>query len=194
MRLPASARREQILDVSVQVFAHNGFHSTSMNDVADAAGVTKPVLYQHFDSKQALYRELVDDIGSRLEGAIMQVVVQAGTGRQQVEAGFRAYFRWATGEGEAFRVLFADRNRADHDLAAAVAKIEQMMVDRVAELIDIEGLSDDERQVLAFGVVGVAEATSRQWLRLGLGPGEDADACADRVAQLVWAGLRGVGR
>jgi len=165
-----------------------------MNDVADAAGVTKPVLYQHFDSKQALYRELVEDLGTRLETAIMDVVVEAGSGRQQVEAGFRAYFRWATGEGAAFRVLFADHNRADHDLAVAVAKVEQMMVRRVASLIDIEGLSDDERQVLAYGVVGVAEATSRQWLRLGLGPGAEADACADRVAQLVWAGLRGVGR
>ncbi len=193
-RLPAAQRRAQLLDAALATFAERGFDGASMNDVAEAAGVTKPVLYQHFASKQALYRELVDDIGARLETAIMDVVVEAGTGRQQVEAGFRAFFRWATGEGEAFRVLFADRNRTDRDLAAAVAKVEQMMVDRVAELIAIEGLTPDERQVLAFGVVGVAEATSRQWLRLGLGPGEEADACADRVAQLVWAGLRGVGR
>mgnify|MGYP003475868371 CR=1 FL=1 len=77
MRLPASARREQILDVSVQVFARNGFHSTSMNDVADAAGVTKPVLYQHFASKKALYRELVDDLGAALEQAIVAAVAEA---------------------------------------------------------------------------------------------------------------------
>ena len=55
VRLSATARREQILDIAVQVFAHQGFHGTSMNDVAVAAGVTKPVLYQHFASKRDLY-------------------------------------------------------------------------------------------------------------------------------------------
>ncbi len=193
-RLPAAERRRQLLQVALHAFAEDGFHGTSMNDVAEAAGVTKPVLYQHFTSKKALYRELVDDLGTRLEVAIMAAVDTADGGRQQVEAGFRAYFRWATGEGAAFRVLFAERNRADAELAAAVAKVESMMADRISALIEIEGLSPDERHVLALGIVGLAESTSREWLRLGLGPGDAADACADQVAQLAWAGLRGVRR
>jgi AcrR family transcriptional regulator len=53
-RLPAAARREQLLTVALTVFARDGFHGASMNDVADAAGVTKPVLYQHFLSKNDL--------------------------------------------------------------------------------------------------------------------------------------------
>ena len=93
MRLPASARREQILDVSVQVFARNGFHSTSMNDVADAAGVTKPVLYQHFDSKQDLYLALLEEAGNRLRTAVSKAVAGAANGKEQTEMGFRAYFR-----------------------------------------------------------------------------------------------------
>ena len=124
----------------------------------------------------------------------MAAVAEADGPRQQVEAGFRAYFRWATSQGAAFKVLFADRNRVDSELAAAVAKVESMMADRVASLIVVEGLSDDERHVLAFGVVGLAESTSRHWLGLGLGPGLDADAFADIVAQLAWSGLRGVNR
>jgi len=194
LRLPAAERRRQLLDVALHSFAQRGFHDTSMNDVAEAAGVTKPVLYQHFASKKALYRELVDDLGAGLEGAIVAAVAEADGPRQQVEAGFRAYFRWATSQGAAFKVLFADRNRVDSELAAAVAKVESMMADRVASLIVVEGLSDDERHVLAFGVVGLAESTSRQWLGLGLGPGLDADAFADIVAQLAWSGLRGVNR
>ena len=59
------------------VFADNGYHGTSMNEVAEAAGVTKPVLYQHFTSKEALYRELVEDLGAKLERAIVEVVAQA---------------------------------------------------------------------------------------------------------------------
>ena len=192
MRLPAAERRRQLLDVALLAFGEHGFHDTSMNDVAEAAGVTKPVLYQHFASKKALYRELVDDLGAGLERAIVAAVAEAEGPRQQVEAGFRAYFRWATSQGAAFRVLFADRNRVDHELAAAVAKVESMVADRVASLIVVEGLSNDERHVLAYGVVGLAESTSRHWLGLGLGPGLDADAFADIVAQLAWSGLRGI--
>ena len=69
-RLSATARREQILDVALEVFGRAGFHGASMNDVADAAGVTKPVLYQHFDSKRELYRALLEEVGSRLLSAI----------------------------------------------------------------------------------------------------------------------------
>ncbi|MEO6987819.1 MAG: TetR/AcrR family transcriptional regulator [Aquihabitans sp.] len=191
-RLPAAERREQLLEVARHVFAEHGYHDTSMNDVAKAAGVTKPVLYQHFDSKKALYQELVDQLGAQLEQAILGAVELASGPRQQVEAGFRAYFRWATGQGEAFRVLFADRNRTDPELANAVSKVESMVAETVASLILVEGLSDDERHVLAFGVVGLAEATSRRWLGLGLGPGDDADAFADTVARLAWSGLRGI--
>ena len=194
LRLPAAERRSQLLRVALDAFADHGFHGTSMNDVADAAGVTKPVLYQHFASKKALYRELVDHIGRELEQAIVAAVAEADGPRQQVEAGFRAYFRWATSQGAAFTVLFADRNRVDRELATAVAKVESMVADRVASLIVVEGLSEDERHVLAFGVIGLAESTSRHWLGLGLGPGLDADAFADTVAQLAWSGLRGIQR
>ena len=191
-RLPAAERREQLLQVALETFAAKGFHETSMNEVAEAAGVTKPVLYQHFASKKALYNELVDEIGARLERIIFAAVADAAGPRQQVEAGFRAYFRWAVAQGAAFRVLFSDRTRADTELAPAVARVESVVADRVASLIDIPGLSDDERHVLAFGVIGIAESTSRHWLKLGLGQGTDADAFADKVARLAWSGLRGI--
>jgi AcrR family transcriptional regulator len=191
-RLPAAERRRQLLDVALEVFAANGFHETSMNEVAEAAGVTKPVLYQHFASKEALYSELVDEIGARLERVIFEAAAAAEGPRQQVESGFRAYFRWAIGQGAAFQVLFSDRNRADVDLVDAIDRVESLVADRVASLIDIPGLTDEERHVLAFGVMGIAEATSRRWLRLGLGSGDDADAFADQVARLAWSGLRGI--
>ena len=193
-RLPAPERRSQLLAVAIEVFAEHGFHETSMTEVAEAAGVTKPVLYQHFDSKKALYTELVNELGAGLEQVIIDAVAVAQGPRQQVEAGFRAYFRWATAQGPAFRVLFAEHNRADRDTAAAVAKVESMVADTVASLIQVEGLSETERQVLAYGVVGLAESTSRRWLGVGLGPGTDADAFADTVAQLAWSGLRGIHR
>jgi len=193
VRLPAAERRRQLLGVALEVFARKGYHDTSMNEVAEAAGVTKPVLYQHFDSKKALYGELVVELGAGLEQEILAAVARADGPRQQVEAGFRAYFRWATQRGDAFRVLFAERNRTDRELASAVAKVEAMVADTVADLIVYDGISDDERQVLAYGVVGLAESTSRRWIGLGLGTGTDADDFADTVARLAWSGLRGIG-
>ena len=59
MRLPAEQRRTQLLEVAIEIFAERGFHATSMDDIAEAAGVTKPVLYQHFRSKRDLYREVL---------------------------------------------------------------------------------------------------------------------------------------
>src|SRR5258706_128056 len=69
-RLPAARRRRQLLDVALDVFAASGFHQTSMEDVAEAAGVTKPVLYQHFGSKRELYLELLEDVGGQMMAAV----------------------------------------------------------------------------------------------------------------------------
>ena len=93
-RLPAARRRQQLLDVALEVFAERGFHPTSMNDLAEAAGVTKPVLYQHFGSKRELYLELLEDVGTRLRDAIGKATSEAAGPREQVEQGFRAYFRF----------------------------------------------------------------------------------------------------
>src|SRR5215831_5789973 len=93
-RLPAARRRTQLLHVALGVFAERGFHVTSMNDIAEAAGVTKPVLYQHFGSKRELYLELLEDVGRRLLDEITKATVSADGPRHQVEAGFAAYFRF----------------------------------------------------------------------------------------------------
>jgi AcrR family transcriptional regulator len=66
VRLPAPERRRQLLDVALEAFSARGFHPTSMHEIAEAAGVTKPVLYQHFSSKRELYLELLDDVAGRL--------------------------------------------------------------------------------------------------------------------------------
>ena len=76
-RLPAARRRQQLLDVALRVFGEQGFHPASMNDVAEAAGVTKPVLYQHFRSKRDLYREVLTDVGAQLLDAITKATTAA---------------------------------------------------------------------------------------------------------------------
>src|ERR1043165_6884733 len=113
IRLPAPARREQILDVAVEVFARNGFHGASMNDIAEAAGVTKPVLYQHFDSKRKLFIELLGDVGSQLGMLIAEATARVDGAREKVELGFAAYFRWIDTNRAAFSLLFGGSVRLD---------------------------------------------------------------------------------
>ena len=112
-RLPAPRRKEQLLDVALHVFAERGFHLTSMNDVADAAGVTKPVLYQHFPSKRALYLELLRSVGSRLMAHIAAATQRAGGPREQVEDGLRAYFTFVAEHAAAYRLMFGGGTRRD---------------------------------------------------------------------------------
>src|SRR3989442_6567348 len=110
-RLPAPRRRRQLLTVALPVFAQRGYHSTSMNDIAEAAGVTKPVLYQHFRSKRELYLELLEDVGGRLRDTIAKATTSAPGPREQVVAGFRAYFRFVAEQPRAFQDLFAGGTR-----------------------------------------------------------------------------------
>src|SRR5271154_6998746 len=91
-RVTAQQRRQQLVAVALELFAQRGYRATTMDDIAEAGGVTKPLLYQHFSSKRALYLELVDSIARDLLTAIGSAVMQAEGPRQQVEMGFAAYF------------------------------------------------------------------------------------------------------
>lgn len=188
-RLPAAERRGQLLDVALDVFGTAGFHHASMNDIAEAAGVTKPVLYQHFPSKRALYLELLRDVGGRLRDEVGKAVATADGPRQQVEAGFAAYFRWVTHHQGGFLVLFAGETRRDPEFVAEALKVETDVADTIASLIVVDGLDAERRRLLAYGIVGMAETTCRHWLAddLELAP----DELAGQVAALAWAGLRG---
>ena len=189
-RLPASARRRQLLDAALEAFAARGFHATSMNEVAEAAGVTKPVLYQHFGSKRALYQELLDDVADTLKARI-QTATATGGPRSQVEAGFRAYFTFVAERRSRFTLLFGSGARRDAEFAGTVSRLEASVAEWVASLIDAD-LEDAHRRTLAYGIVGLAEATSRQWVTgtLELDPEELTAQAAD----LAWKGLRGVER
>jgi AcrR family transcriptional regulator len=189
-RLPAARRRQQLLDVALEVFAARGFHPTSMNDLAEAAGVTKPVLYQHFGSKRELYLELLVDVGSRLRDAIGKATSEAASPREQVQRGFQAYFQFVCDHEAAFQVLFGGGTRRDEEFAVHARRVEESVADAIAVLIDVPGLPEDQRMLLAYGIVGLAEGTSRHWLR-SHGPGDPAELAA-RVAELAWAGLRGI--
>src|SRR2546423_11948869 len=155
-RLPAVQRRRQLLDVSLEVFAQRGFHGASMAEVAEAAGVTKPVLYQHFRSKRELYLELLDDVGQRLLEEVQKATAAAGGPRQQVAGGFAAYFRFVADNESAFRLLFGgDGREADAEFADAIRRVEDAIAVAVAALIEAE-IDEDHRRGPGPRVGGLA--------------------------------------
>lgn len=192
-RLPAAERRQQLLDAALRTFAVDGYRGTSMNRVAEAAGVTKPVLYQHFASKRDLFVELLASVGGELEKSILDATSRATSPRGQVEGGFRAYFSFVAEHRDAFLVLFGAGTRLDPEFSQIVQGFEAGMADTIAALIVVDGLDDSQRRLLGHGIVGIAEVTCRHWLRTtdaGLDP--TPEALAEQVAGLAWSGLRGI--
>jgi len=190
-RLPARERRQQLLDVALDVFSGTGFHETTMDDIAAAAGVTKPVLYQHFTSKRSLYLHLVDDVGQRMARAITVKTSDTDSPRKQVESGVAAYFDFVADNRAAFLLLFEGADRSDADVAEAVNRIEDSMAELVAPLI-AAGIEADQQRALAYGIVGAAEAAGRAWATGKLTI--DASHLAVQIAELAWSGLRGISR
>jgi AcrR family transcriptional regulator len=189
VRLPAHQRRSQLLEVAIPIFAEHGFHSTSMDDIAEAAGVTKPVLYQHFPSKRALYRELLDDVDRQLTDRLLDATSRATSGRERVQDGFAAYFRYVAAHRDAFRLLFGASVRNDAEFATVAESTIERIADLIAQLIDIDA-GPEHRRTLAHAMVGMAEATSR---RVANEEGEDdPERLARWLAEMAWFGLRGV--
>lgn len=191
IRLTASARREQLLDVALQVFARQGYHGASMNDVADAAGVTKPVVYQHFDSKRDLYLALLDEVGARMLTAISKATAGATDGKDQTELGFTAYFRWVADDHDAFLLLFGSGARRDEEFNDAVRKLTAQVAEAIKPLITAD-IDAEHQRTLAHGLVGLAEGVSRRLVDIG--EVFDPVLLGRQVSDLAWAGLRAVGR
>jgi AcrR family transcriptional regulator len=190
-RLTADARREQILDVAIDVFGKSGYYGASMNDIAEAAGVTKPVLYQHFDSKGDLYGALLDEVGNRMLASIAKATANAPDGREQTELGFQAYFRWVAQRHDEFMLLFGGSARHEAEFSAQIRRITDEAADTIAPLIAVD-IEPDQRRTLAHALVGLAEGASRRLV--GLGQDFDPDEIAKTVSALAWAGLRAVHR
>ena len=189
-RLPAKARRQQLLDTSLATFARLGYHDSSMNDIADSAGVTKPVLYQHFESKRELFLELLTALSDDIRSTIRDAIEHAATPRQQVEFGTAAYFRWAGEHRDGFMVLFDSEVRRDPEFGEEAKRVQRDLVDSIAELIVVPGLDREHQRLLAHGIVGLHEKTCARWLEKEIDL--DADELAAQVAGLAWSGLRGL--
>ena len=185
VRMPAAERRQQLLDISLRVFARDGYHETSMNALATEAGVTKPVLYQHFASKHNLVVEVLNRVGDRLHSSIVAAALTEETPRDRVEAGFRAFFRFFDDEPDAFAVLYESKLGAEPEFRGDALRIQAAFAETVARVIHDAGRED--ALAMASGVSGLSEGMIRHWM--GQGRSRSADEMAALAARLAWGGL-----
>ncbi len=193
-RMARPARRKQLLSAAQEVFVAQGYHAAAMDDIAERAGVSKPVLYQHFPGKLELYLSLLDQHSDDLVAKVRQALGSTTDNRQRVAASIAAYFDFVDGVGSdregAFRLVFENDLRREPAVRERVERMTQECVGAIAETIAHDtGYREEEALLLSVGLTGLAEIGSRWWLA------SDGTLSKERAVELLvglaWRGISG---
>ena len=192
-RLPKDERKALLLSAALEVFTSAGYHAAAMDEIADRAKVSKPVLYQHFPSKLDLYLAVLDTHIDSLVFAIQKAIQSTPDNSKRVQATIAAYFDFIEADGEAFRLLFESDmnvepavrerlNRMTYDCAAAVSAVISLDT----------GLPQEAAMLLGVGLIGSAQVTARHWLE------RDSKLTREQaqnlVTNIIWRGISGFPR
>ncbi len=193
-RMSRPARRAQLLTAAQEVFVAQGYHQAAMDDIAERAGVSKPVLYQHFPSKLELYLSLLDVHAESLVARVREALESTTDNRLRVAASVRAYFDFVDGDGTAsegaFRLVFESDLRNDPVVRERVERMTQGCIDAIAETIAHDtGYRADEAQLLSIGISGLMEVGARWWLS---SPDRiPKERAIELLMSLAWRGISG---
>ncbi|MEV4106744.1 TetR/AcrR family transcriptional regulator [Nonomuraea sp. NPDC049695] len=192
-RLPRLARRRQLLSAAQEVFVQNGYHAAAMDEIADRAGVSKPVLYQHFPGKLELYLALLDLHVDDMVNRCREALASTHENKLRVQATFSAFFDFVSTQGEAFRLVFESDLRNVAPVRQRVERSLQECAEMVSAVIQEDtGCTSDEAHLLGMGLVGMAEVSARYWVTTqGSIP---KDAAEQLMARLAWRGISGFPR
>jgi AcrR family transcriptional regulator len=187
-RLPRSARRRQLLAAAQDVFVANGYHAAAMDDIAERAGVSKPVLYQHFPGKLELYLALLDTHCDAIVAQVRGAMTETNDNKDRVRGAVRAYFDFVDHESEAFRLVFESDLRNDPAVRQRVERVERSCIEAITETIMADtGVSRARAELLAAGLTGAAETAAQFWLTNGRQVPKDE---AERLlTALSWRGI-----
>ncbi len=159
-----------------------------MDDIAERAGVSKPVLYQHFPGKLDLYLALLDLHCEALVRKLVDAIAEGDNNKTRVQAAMQAYFDFVDDNGEAYRLVFESDLRNDPAVKERVDRVEQGCVAAITDTIITDtGVSRAPAELLAVGLTGAAEIAARYWLASGRQvPKPEA---VELLAALAWRGI-----
>jgi AcrR family transcriptional regulator len=193
VRLPRRARRAQLLGAALEVFVAQGYHAAAMDDIAERAGVSKPVLYQHFPGKLELYLALLDQSCEAVISSCAKALESTDDNKQRVTAAMQAFYAYVAGAEGAFRLVFESDLTNEPAVRAHVDRVTVECAKLIAHVIaDDTGLPEEHSQLLAVSLVGMGQVSARFWLQE---PGTiDQSAAASLIAGLAWRGIGGYPR
>ncbi|MCD5351709.1 TetR/AcrR family transcriptional regulator [Kineosporia mesophila] len=190
-RLPRTARRSQLLGAAREVFVAQGYHAAAMDEIAERAGVSKPVLYQHFPGKRDLYLALIEQHSAEVVECLRGAIEGTTDNKMRVAGAMGAFFDFIDRENESFRLIFESDLTNDPDVRARVESVNEQCGRMVAELIHEEsGLPWPECELIGMGLSGMAHVAARYWLQKGRQmPREEA---VRLLAGITWRGIAAI--
>ena len=191
--MTAEERRAGILDAALAVFSARGFHSSSIDDIAREAGISKALIYEHFESKQGLYADLLErnanELFERLASALAGVEVDSGAAR--LATGLDAFFSFVEERRDAWRILF--RDVVDPETSAVLGRMVEQVTAVVAALIaqdpgaKVRDEDNDQGiRVLAQMLVGAVQSVANWWAEH---PEVAREHAVEMVMDFAWVGL-----
>jgi AcrR family transcriptional regulator len=186
LRLPRAQRERQMLDVARALFAARGFAAVTMDEVAAAVGVTKPLLYTYYGNKERLYLACVEPAAEALLQTVVNAVRGATDPPEALRRGLLAFFAFLDGDREAWRVLHDETIPAGGEIAAHVAAYRARMEALVTASLR-ERTESRAVEPLSVAIVGAAEALGRWWLRT---QAMTAERTAELLIRTIEPGLR----
>ena len=156
-RLPRRERRAQLLDSALEVFVAQGYHAAAMDDIAERAGVSKPVLYQHFPGKLDLYLALLDAACDDVIDNCRQALAATHDNKTRVAAAMAAFYAYVAADGGAFRLVFESDLTSEPAVREHVERVTTECAAMIADVIhDDTGLPGEASRLLAVSLVGMA--------------------------------------
>lgn len=191
-RLPRSARRAQLLEAALAVFADSGYHAASMDEIAIRASVSKPVLYQHFPGKLDLYLALIDRHTSEVPRLVREALAATNDNAVRVAAALSAFFEFVERDDAAFRLVFESDLIDDPAVKQRVRQMDSECASAVAEVIGEDtDLGPEQAQVLGVAMVGMAQIVARYWLHEEPASRMPRVEAERLVVTLGWRGMAG---
>jgi AcrR family transcriptional regulator len=190
-RLPREQRRQQVLAAALEVFSTSGYHAASMDEIAEHAGVSKPVLYQHFPGKLDLYLALLDAGIDELEATAKAALTTTTDNRQRVNGMVTAYFAFVEDPAGAFRLVFESDLANEPQVRDRVDAANLVLAQQTASVIaEDTGLNEEQALLLASGMQGLVQVAARRWLA-GVSGSVTREEAAELITSLGWRGISG---
>lgn len=190
-RLARADRARVVLEAAEEIFAARGFARASMAEIAAKAGVTKPVLYDHFGSKDGLLAEVIRRAGADLRAALEAAVASATTPEEALGHGLRTYFDFIEQHAASWTVLFNEGGGSPAG-TQALEEVRREQAAYIATLIAAE-IAEDRREATPDAAIVYAQAVIGACERLATlrtaDPSLDADMVAARLMELFWLGF-----